>query len=75
MNNTDEIYTILLSSCVALNKSRFQWTKQGKKLYTEAAAIVGKILPSLTDIQSIAEAELLYLENELTFCRPSSKKV
>jgi hypothetical protein len=63
-----------MSSCVAVNETRAEKTKEAAKLYGEAVKIAGTIFSSLTDIQDIMEAELLYLENESTFSHPEDKK-
>jgi hypothetical protein len=74
MSNFKKFHSVLIPSCIALNMSRFQRTKQGQKLFIEATAIVNSIFSSLSDIQDIMTGELLYLENESTFSEPDTEK-
>jgi hypothetical protein len=72
MNQID--ITNITLSCIAINETRSEKTKEGDEIYTAAAMVVKRIFSSLDTIHDILEAELIYLENESTFCHPEDAK-
>ncbi len=72
---TDMDKESLAVSAVTIERNRFIKTPLADMLFKVSAKAAGDIFSSLTDIQGIMEAELIYMENESDFCHSKLKKM